>query len=139
MQSIGTPKLYFENSVGRLLEHPEGFAIFQYYPGKRKLSDLQALLTHTSNLLHRNNWNRLLGDQRQMAPFTEEESAWIVNYWLDSSRYRSEGLYGAILLADDVFARLSMDQVMHEAKASALTYRNFDDEEKAMAWLRQIA
>lgn len=139
MQPISTPRLYFENSVGRLLEHPEGFVIFQYLPGKRKLSDLQALLAHTRNLLDRNHWHRMLGDQRHMAPFTEEESTWIVNYWLDSPRQRAGGLYGAIILANDVFARLSMDQVIHEAKASALTYRLFDSEDKAIAWLRQVA
>lgn len=139
MQPTATPKLYFENSVGRLLEHPEGFVIFQYRPGKRQLSDLQALLTHTRNLLVRNDWHRMLGDQRQMAPFTEEESAWIVDYWLDASRQRPGGLRGAILLADDAFARLSMDQVMHEAKASVLSYRFFDAEDKAVAWLREVA
>ncbi|GAB3845317.1 hypothetical protein GCM10028822_03600 [Hymenobacter terrigena] len=49
--------------------------MFQYHPGKRRLTDLQALLTHTRNLLNRNQWHRLLGDQRRMSPFTEEESA----------------------------------------------------------------
>lgn len=139
MQSIITPKVYFENSVGRLLEHPDGYVVFEYKPGKRKLSDLQALLVHTRNLLERNVWHRMLGDQRLMAPFTEEESTWIVNYWLDATRQRPGGIYGAILLANDVFARLSMDQVMHEAKASALTYRLFDSEEKAATWLREVA
>ena len=139
MQPSFTPKLYFENSVGRLLEHPEGFVVFAYKPGKRKLSDLQALLTHTRNLLERNQWHRMLGDQRLMAPFTEEEGAWIVDYWLDATRQRPGGIYGAVLLANDVFARLSMDQVMHEARASALTYRLFDSEDKAIAWLRQVA
>jgi hypothetical protein len=132
------PRLYFQNSVGRLLEHPDGYAIFQYNPGKRKLSDLQALLAHTRNLLQRNKWHRMLGDQRLMSPFTEEESTWIVNHWLDSSVERPGGLYGAIILADDVFARLSMNQVMHESKAAALTYRLFDSEEKAVAWLKQL-
>jgi hypothetical protein len=133
-----TPKLYFENPVGRVLEHPDGYVIFQYHAGKRQLSELQALLTHTRNLLVRNNWYRLLGDQRLMAPFTEEESAWIVDYWLDRSRQGPHGLYGAVLLAHDVFARLSNDQVMHEAKAAALTYRVFNREETAVAWLRQV-
>ena len=32
-----------------------------------------------------------------------------------------------------------MDQVTRAAKASALTYRFFDSEESAAAWLRQIA
>ncbi|GAB3242214.1 hypothetical protein GCM10027346_38260 [Hymenobacter seoulensis] len=113
--------------------------LFEYSPGPRVLSDLQALLTHTSVLLRRNNWNKLLGDQRQMSPYTPEESAWIVDYWLDSSRQRPEGIYGAVLLAQDVFARLTMSQVMGEAKASTLTYRVFDQEEDAVEWLKQLS
>ena len=139
MMPATTPKLYFENAAGRVLEHPDGYVIFQYHPGKRQLSDLQALLAHTSTLLQRNGWNRLLGDQRLMAPFTDEESAWIVDYWLDRSRHGPNGIHGAVLLAQDVFARLSNAQVMHDAKAAAMTYRLFDTEEAAVAWLRQLA
>lgn len=58
---------------------------------------------------------------------------------LNSSRQQAGGIYGAIILANDVFARLSMDQVMHEGKASVLTYRLFNNEEKAAARLREIA
>lgn len=139
MQPLLTPKLYFENAAGRVLEHPDGYAIFQYHAGPRKFHHLQALLVHIGNLLQRNGWNRLLGDQRLMAPFTDEESAWIVDYWLDSSRHGPDGIYGAVLLAHDVFARLSNVQVMHDAKAAALTYRLFDTEEAAVAWLREVA
>ena len=138
MIPAATPKLYFENPAGRLLEHPDGYAIFQYHPGPRQFHHLQALLTHTLNLLQRNGWHRMLGDQRLMAPFTEEESAWIVDHWLDPSRHGSMGLYGAVLLAPDVFAHLPHDQVMHDAKAAALTYRLFDTEEAAVAWLQQL-
>ena len=73
-----------------------------------------------------------------MAPFTDEESAWIVDHWLDPSRQGPRGLYGAVLLAPDVFAHLPHDQVMHDAKAAALTYRMFDTEEAAVAWLQQL-
>ena len=139
MQPTTTPRLYFENSAGRLLEHPDGYVVFAYKPGKRKLSDLQALLTHTRNLLERNQWHRMIGDQRLMDPFTEEESTWIVDYWLDASRQRPGGLYGALILANDAFAQVPKDQVMHEAKAAALTYRVFDSEDNAAAWLRQVA
>jgi hypothetical protein len=133
-----TPRLYFENSAGRVLEHPDGYVIFQYHPGPRTLPHLQALLTHTRNLLLRNTWYRMLGDQRQMAPFTDEERAWIVGHWLEPAQHGPQGIYGAVLLAHDVFARLSSAQVMHEGKASALTYRVFDTEEGAAAWLRQL-
>jgi hypothetical protein len=133
-----TLSLYFENAAGRLLEHPDQYVVFQYHPGPRKFTDLQALLTHTGILLRRNNWHKLLGDQRLMAPFSEEESKWIVESWLAGPQQRVGDLHGAILVAHDVFARLSMSQVMHEAKASSLTYRLFEDEAQATAWLRKL-
>ncbi len=57
----------------------------------------------------------------------------------DASRQRPEGLLRAVLLAHDVLARLSMAQVMHEAKASVLSYQFFDTKAKAVAWLREVA
>ena len=129
--------IYFENPAGRVLEHPAGHAVFVYAPGKRQLSDLQALLIHTGQLLRRRQWHRLLGDQRRMTAFTEEESAWIVGYWLDPANQQPQGLYAAIVLAEDVFARLSTAQLINDAKASALTYHFFDNEPEAAAWLRK--
>lgn len=130
-----TLRLYFENTVGRIWEHPDGYALVQYHAGPRKLAHLQAFLTHTGKLLQLRGWHRILGDQRLMAPFTEEESRWIVDYWLSHDNQRSE-VHGAILVPQDVFARLSLSNVMHEAKAAALTYRMFDNEAAAVAWLR---
>jgi hypothetical protein len=135
--AIGLP-IYFENAAGRVLEHPDGYAVFEYAPGKRVFSDLQALLTHTSQLLRRRNWYRILGDQRRMSPFTPEESQWILEYWLDPANQRAQGVYAAVLLAEDVFARLAASQLMQDAKAAALTYHLFDNEPAAAAWLRQV-
>ena len=132
------PRLYFENAAGRLLEHPAGYVVFQYQPGKRKLGDFQALLTHTGLLLQRNGWNRVLGDQRLMSPFTEEETTWVVENWLDPAPQRAGGIYTAVVVAQDVFARLAASQLQQEAKASTLTYRHFNNEEAAAAWLSQV-
>ncbi|GAA4347287.1 hypothetical protein GCM10023185_02260 [Hymenobacter saemangeumensis] len=120
-----------------MLEHPDGYALVQYHAGKRKLHHLQAFLTHTGQLLRRNSWNKILGDQRQMEAFTEEETTWIVNYWLQAAQ-RGENIYGAVLLPTDAYAQLSASQVMEEAQAAALTYRVFDDEEAAQQWLKQL-
>jgi hypothetical protein len=131
-------RLYFGNPVGRVYEHPDGYAHVVYEPGPRKFHHLQAFLTHTGQLMRRHGWNRLLGDQRLMSPFTEEESTWVVNYWLSAAERGTDMVYGAVLLPHDVFARLSVSQVMTEARAAALTYRLFDTEEAAKAWLRQV-
>jgi hypothetical protein len=130
--------VYFENAAGRLLEHPAGYVYFQYHPGKRNFLDLQALLTHTSILLHRKKWYKILGDQRLMSPFTEEERAWIVEHWLSHDPQRPGGIYAAVVVANDVFARLAASQVQHEAKTSVLTYRLFEHDADAAAWLQQL-
>lgn len=131
-------RLYFNNPVGRVWEHPDGYAHVVYEPGPRELHHLQAFLTHTGQLLRLRDWHKLFGDQRLMSPFTPEESQWIVDYWLTAEQRGTYTIYGAVLLPQDVFARLSVSQIMTEARAAALTYRMFDSEETAQEWLRQL-
>ncbi|WP_157780984.1 hypothetical protein [Hymenobacter sedentarius] len=131
-------RLYFNNPVGRVMEHPDGYAHVIYEPGARQLHHLQAFLTHTGQLLRLRGWHKLLGDQRQLAPYTPEESQWIVDYWLTAEQRGTHTIYGAVVLPQDVFARLSVSEIMSEAKAAALTYRLFDSEETAQDWLRQL-
>ncbi|MGI4822464.1 MAG: hypothetical protein ACRYFV_14730 [Janthinobacterium lividum] len=135
-----TLKLYYESAVGRLLEQPAGeYIVVEYNAGPRKLIDLQAFLHHAGLLLERRNWYKMLGDQRLMSPFTPEESKWITSHWLSRDQQRNSTLYGAVLLPHDVFARLSVSQVMNEAKAASMMYRLFMEKADAIAWLAQIA
>lgn len=99
---------YFENSVGRLLEHPAGHYIsVEYRTGPRQLSELQAFLSHAGQLLARRGWDKLLSHQGLMTPFTPEEIEWITGYWRTKAQQRTDMLYGALLLPHEVFARLS--------------------------------
>ncbi len=136
--SYSTLRLYFEKAVGCLLENPKGYVVVEYKAGPRKLNELQAFLHHASQVLARNKWHKLLGDQRLMLPFTPEESQWITEYWLSAAQLRTDRVYGAVLLPHDVFARLSASQLMHDAKASAMTYRLFHEQAEAEAWLMQL-
>jgi hypothetical protein len=72
-----------------------------------------------------------------MAPFTEEERVWIVDYWMNRASGGNQ-MYGAVLVPRDVFARLSVSQMMSEAREAALTYRLFEDEISAAAWLHTL-
>ena len=135
MPYAGLP-IYFQNPVACIYEHPDGYAVFAYAPGRRALPELQAALHHLSRLLEHRDWHGVLGDQRRMAPFTAEESAWISEEWFALATRRS-GLCAAVLVADDVFARLAANQVRHQA--TAVTYRTFQDAAEAAAWLRQHA
>jgi len=129
-----TSLLYFQNSVGRLLEHPHGYAVVTYQPGPRALSDLQGLLAQLGRLLAQRRWNRVLADQRLMQPYTPEESEWIRANWLT----HGATFHGAVLLPHDVFARLASSQLAHEAKAANLSYRLFDDPTAAEEWLLKL-
>ncbi len=123
--------LHYENAIGRLLEHPHGYAVVEYHAGPRQLRELQALLAQLARLLTRRRWNRVLIDQRQLRPFTPAESEWLRTHWLR----RPESFHGAIVLPHDVFARLASSQLVLEARAAALSYRFFDDPAAAAAWL----
>ena len=129
-------KLYFENALATISEHSEGYAVFTYHAGKRQLSDLQAVLTHTGNLLLRRQWHRILGDQRLMAATTPEESALIAAYWQQQTHVLGHGICVASILAQDVFARLAATQLRAGLKEVNVGYRVFDDEIRANAWLR---
>ncbi len=101
-------RTYFENPVGRLLEHPVGDYIeVEYGTGPRQLSELQAFLTKAGQLLAQRGWDKLRGHKGVMAAFTQEETEWVTNYWLTKAQRRTDMLYGAMLLPHDVFASLS--------------------------------
>ena len=107
MSSV-VPYTYFENPVGRLLEHPAGHYIsVEYYQGPRQLSELQAFLAHAGQLLARWGWDKLLSPQGLMADLTPEEVEWIAEFWRTKAQQRTDMLYGALLLPHDVFAHLS--------------------------------
>lgn len=110
LNPIPTPPAYtyFENPVGRLLEHPAGHYIsVEYHDGPRQLSELQAFLTHAGLLLARCGWDKLLGQQGLMGAFTPEEIEWAAGYWRTKTAQPIALLYGALLLPHEVFLHLS--------------------------------
>ncbi|NVO83340.1 hypothetical protein HW556_00440 [Hymenobacter sp. P5252] len=121
------------------MEHPEGYAHIIYEPGPRRLDYLQSFLTHTGKLLRLRGWNKLLGDQRLMTPFTAEESEWIVDFWLTAEQRGSARIYGAVLLSEEDIALLPASQLTVDAHVAALTYRIFDSEVAAQQWLQQVS
>ncbi|MDF7815083.1 hypothetical protein [Hymenobacter sp. YC55] len=130
--------VYFENPVGRLSEHAHGYAIVHYKPGKRVFHEFEALLTHLTHLLRRRGWHKVFSDQRALAPFTAQEQAYIRERWQEASPSRHRERLVAVLLPQDVYARLSAHLVINDAHEGDVTYRIFDDEATAGAWLRQM-
>lgn len=129
--------LRLDNAAGQVLTHPAGYVVFVYKPGPRTLPDLQALIQGAAQLLTAYDWHRVLGDQRQMAPLTPEQSTWLVQFWQQHTR-QHRPLYAAVVLAQDVFARLATSQLKQQMSEAGITYRQFADEAEAVAWLAQV-
>ena len=142
--TIAAPRLYFENAVGRLSGHPDGYALIQFHPGPRTLSALQTLLTQVRRVLELHRWHRFLNDQRLLAhPYNPEEAAWIVEHWHNTAAEHPEGLYGAVVMSHNVFTRIVMGQIVQEANTAAtMHFRRFEAEAEAeaeaTAWLQQV-
>jgi hypothetical protein len=98
---------YFENPVGRVLEHPvEHYIQVEYHTGPRKLGELQAFLNHAGELLAQRGWDKLQHHEGKMAALTPEEITLLSTYW-STQKHSPTDLYGAMLLPHDVFAQLS--------------------------------
>ena len=130
-----TRSLYFENSVGRLWEEPGGYLRLDYKPGPREAVQFRALLTHAGQALSRYQWSRMLVDQHQMSPFTPTEQTWMTSEWLPKAVNEHGYRYGAVVVAQNVFARLAMTQLVLGTRHLPHAYRTFEDETEALTWL----
>jgi hypothetical protein len=130
-----TRSLYFENSSGRVWEEPGGYLRLEYRSGPREAAQFRALLTHAAQALARRQWDKMLVDQREMSPFNPSEQEWITNEWLPRAVHENGYRYGAILVAHNVFARLATNQFVMASRSLPHTYRTFETEDEAVAWL----
>jgi hypothetical protein len=135
LKPVSSRSLYFENSGGRIWEEAEGFLRLEYRPGSREIAQFRALLTHVAQALHRRGWSRILVDQRAMTPFSAAEQDWMSNEWLPQAVREYGYRHGAVLVAQDVFARLAMNQLMLASRGLNHAYRTFGSEAEAVAWL----
>jgi hypothetical protein len=127
--------IYFKNNAGCLWEEPQHYLRLDYYPGARSESQFQALLTHAQQAMKRHGWSKMLVNQQDMSAFTASEEAWMANEWLPRAVQEAGYRYGAIVVAHNVFARLSMTGVVMTSRKLGHVYRSFEHETEAITWL----
>ncbi|OGX90228.1 hypothetical protein [Hymenobacter coccineus] len=130
--------VYFENAAGRVWEEPQHYLRLDYYAGPREEVAFRALLTHALRAMTRRGWGKLLIDQRKMAPYSDAERAWMVEEWLPRAIREGGYRYGAVVLAENAFARVSMTRLAMASRELGNTYKTFDTEDEAMGWLTQV-
>jgi hypothetical protein len=133
--AVATRTIYFKNNAGCVWEEPAGYLRLDYYPGPREEAQFRALLTHVRQAMQRRGWPRMLINQQQMSPFTPAEETWMRDEWLPVAVRENGYRYGAVLVAHNVFARLAMTGIVMTSRKLGHTYRNFESEPEAVAWL----
>jgi hypothetical protein len=128
-------RIYYENPVGRAVDDPLGFARLMYQPGVRPRDGFQALLGHVTQLMARREDGCLLVDQRLMTPFTPEEQEHVIQQWLPRTVQEGGYRYGAVLVAQNVFARLATSTIISAVRDLSITYCYFEEEAEAITWL----
>ncbi|MBX0291721.1 hypothetical protein K3G63_14820 [Hymenobacter sp. HSC-4F20] len=132
-----SPVLYFENAAGKLFEDPAGFIRATWSGNTYGFSDVQGLFTHMMQGLQRRRWGRILVNQQAMRPFTSQEQQWIAEQWLPQAVAVGGYRYGAVVVSPEVMVRLATAYITTQSQSLALTYRSFDSEAAAQAWLLQ--
>jgi hypothetical protein len=129
------PALYFENQAGRLLADAQGFVRLEWLPGSANEAAVQAVFEQALLLLQSTGWGRMLINQYHLTPFTPALVQWLLTDWFaraTPAHYR----WGAILSADNVFARLATTDMVGQARSQHhMQYQYFEAEPAAVSWL----
>jgi hypothetical protein len=127
--------LYFENNLASISSYPSGYVQLTYHANTPTLEDLRTVLGHTGDLLRQRRWHMLLEDHRQLVSLPAEQQEMMVRYWQQQPRLPGRPLSVATVLAQNVFARLSIATLRHELRTTGINYRSFGDPAAASSWI----
>ncbi|SFQ35204.1 hypothetical protein [Hymenobacter arizonensis] len=126
--------IYFQNAIGRIVEHPNGYAFVQYHRAKWDVALLRVLLVHLGELLLSRGWSRILVNLQFIEPLSNVEKEFLVAEWYSCKIPRPVSVVTAYVLADNVFARLAIHELQEVARKNNLS-QSFGKLEEAEAYL----
>ncbi|WP_400190358.1 hypothetical protein [Hymenobacter sp. B81] len=129
----------FANAAAELWPEPKGVAGLYWRPGPRHLTDFQAAMEALLRLIRQQGTGKAFIDQRDMAPLTEQEQAWIVGHWLPRAVVQGHFHYAAAVQPREPAGRLIIAALQQQVPPEGPQYVTFDDEVEARQWLtRQV-
>ena len=104
------------------------------WKGFRTADQLKEVLEgHLYEIFSKNSCSKMLIDNRNMSGSFSSVNDWLANDYMP--KLVSNGLMSnAVVLPNNIFAKLAVED--WDRKINGFSTRNFDDTEKALAWLR---
>jgi len=130
------PETILDNRFVTLVYHPDTQIIHHVY--KRGIGDesLKEALNTGLEVLKEKGARKWLSDNRLIGGHTDEETEWINRNWLPRA-IEGGWSYWALVLPDNLLARLNMTEFVNSFYDQGVTVRVFKDADEAMAWLEQ--
>ena len=75
------PPIHYENAMGTIVVHSDGYALVSYYKVKWDLTQLRVFLEKLGSVLLLRGWQRILVDMRQIEPLSATEKLFLIEEW----------------------------------------------------------
>ena len=125
----------FESAAAKITREQAGYIHLQMQSGKQTAADIRTMFEQSLLATQTSGFNKLLLDHRLAAPFEEEAKDWFKHMFLPHMATDLAARRTAVVLAYDVFARLSMVPLSAGVYRRGNLVRSFESKTEALAWL----
>jgi hypothetical protein len=123
-------------SAGELRVNPEGYLHLTWGPGSQSSDAAQALFYEVLHQLQRTGCRKLLTDQRQRVPATEDYMGWLLGIWLPQAAEAHLLTHVAVVHARPLELRLqAIDVCAQGFSRYGIISQFFTTPEEASEWL----
>lgn len=131
------PITVIENEYATLYYIPENKLVRHKFHKPISGQPFRDLLNRGVELLAENDAHKWLSDDRENAAFPDDDNQWIVSEWIPKA-IGAGWKYWALVVPDDVMARLNMGKYVSSLFELGLRMMVFSDPEEALNWINQF-
>ncbi|AYA36323.1 hypothetical protein D3Y59_04145 [Hymenobacter oligotrophus] len=136
--SSSVPRLareLFANAGGRIAQAHPAYLLLEWLPGASQPEVVTAVFERLLLAMRLTGCRCVLTDQRQMPPLDAAVQRWVAEQWLPRAAAEAGYSHCAVLLSENVFARLGAVTWVSQYQPKAVVYQAFASPEAAAEWL----
>ncbi|UYZ60042.1 hypothetical protein [Hymenobacter latericus] len=125
----------FANAGARVVQVHPGYLQLEWRPGATQPEVATAVFEGLLLAMRLTGCHRVLSDQRQMPPLPPATQRWVAEQWLPKAAAEAGYSHCAVLLSQNVFARLGAVTWISQYQPKAVQYQAFENPDEATRWL----